>query len=234
MKLYSKISQSIMDTPHSLVALTGGGGKTTLLKKLSTYLKGEGLSVLITTSTKVQNPLFYDYEADYVFRCEKDVLLHDVRKGEKVFYAETGMDVKKVISPRLEVISLLQERYDAIIYEADGSRGLPIKIHSERDPVICAGTTHVFAVMGLDGVGERAYSMVFGDDRDIIVDSRYLSSYVSDPDGLLKGMDGSMENAILLNKADGNMEKIDEVRKVIFPYPCHICSEEKDEIYMSL
>ena len=169
------------------------------------------------------------------FKDELGVLTHEVKKGEKVFYAESSKyDIKKAVSPRLELLSVLKDRYDVILYEADGSRGLPLKIHSERDPVIVEGTTAVIAIMGLGAIGNKAYSVVFGDDSEKSVDSRYLESYLKNPDGLLKGMSTGTENIIVVNQADSYEDKIEEVRKVKFPYPVFIASEERDEIYLSI
>ncbi len=235
MKLTETLFSSLIRKDRTQIAITGGGGKTTLLRLLSSFCRAEGLSVLITTTTKMQNPLFYDYEADYVYLDEKDVLLHEVRKGEKVFFANRAdYDIKKVLSPRLEVLSLLKERYDVLIYEADGSRGLPLKIHSERDPVIIDGTDSVIAVMGLSAIGEKAYSVVFGDDSDRDVDASYIRDYLVSPEGLLKGMSGHTENVIIINQADGYEDRIDEVRKVVFPCRTYVASEVRNEVYVSL
>ena len=235
MQLTKELYSALVKNGKAVIAITGGGGKTTLLRKLSTYLKKQSLSVLITTTTKIQNPLFYDYEADFIFKDELGILTHEVEKGEKVFYAESSKyDIKKTVSPRLELLSVLKDRYDVLLYEADGSRGLPLKIHSERDPVIIDGTTTVIAVMGLSAIGEKAYSVVFGDDSDKIVDSEYITSYLRDPDGLTKGMKAYTDNVIVVNQCDGHEDKMDEVMKVRFPYPVFIASEENDEVYLSV
>ena len=235
MQLTKELYSLLVKNDKAVIAITGGGGKTTLLRKFSTCLKNLDLSVLITTTTKIQNPLFYDYEADYIFKDELGVLTHEVKKGEKVFYAESSKyDIKKTVSPRQEVLSLLKDRYDVILYEADGSRGLPIKIHTERDPVIIEGTTAVIAVMGLSAIGEKAYSVVFGDDSEKTVDSKYLQSYLKDPEGLLKGMSSDTDNVIVVNQADGYENNIEEVEKVRFPYEAFIASEERDEVYLSI
>ena len=232
MKLYETLFEALKNKDRHIIAITGGGGKTTLLKKFSTFLKEKGYSVLITTSVKVQNPLFYDYEADFVFKNEIDVLSHEVKKAEKVFYAEEAIDLKKFKNPRYEVLSVLFNRYDYVLYEADGSRGLPLKYHSARDPVIYDETTSVIAIMGSDGIGEMAYSVVFGDDREKVVDSSYLNAYIRDPEGLFKGMRDDTENIILINKADEfGLDKLKEIESVNFSYPCFVCSEEEDAIY---
>ena len=92
----------------------------------------------------------------------------------------------------------------------------------------------MIAIMGLGAIWNKAYSVVFGDDSEKSVDSRYLESYLKNPDGLLKGMSAGTENVIVVNQADGYEDKIEEVRKVKFPYPVFIASEERDEIYLSI
>ena len=52
------------DEGRDVIAVTGGGGKTTLLSLYGRYLAERGLSVMITTTTKVQSPTFHDYGQD--------------------------------------------------------------------------------------------------------------------------------------------------------------------------
>ncbi len=224
----------LLPPPPASVAITGAGGKTTMLKKLSSAIRDKGFSVLITTTTKIQAPLFYDYDAEHVFTSESAVLSHNVRKGEKVFYAEAFYDIKKTVSPALDVLSVLRKRYDYLLYEADGSRGLPVKIHTERDPVMLDDTNMVIAIMGLSAVGEKAYSAVFGSDSDETVDKAFIESYIASGEGLLKGMNSDMKNVIIINQADDNLDKIEELRDIHFPCRTIFASEEKDEVYLSL
>ena len=160
---------------RGFISITGGGGKTSLMSLLGHALAESGLSVLITTTTKVASPRLHDYGADLVFE-DESILGEEAEKGKLAFYAEHSvLDMKKWIAPREEVLSALYQKYDVIISEADGSRGLPLKLHTERDPVIHPLTTAVIGVMGLWGIGDKIYSSVFGDGRDGIIDDSYLS-----------------------------------------------------------
>ena len=142
MSLIKTIGDYLIGDNGGVVSITGAGGKTSTLKALGQYCREKGLSVLLTTTTKIQSPKTFDYDADYAFTDEGDALLHEPEKGQSVFYAQRAlMDPKKLVSPRLDVLSLLIKRYDVTIIEADGAKGLPLKYHSDRDPVIVDETT---------------------------------------------------------------------------------------------
>ena len=140
--------------------------------------------------------------------------------------------MKKWIAPRYDVLTALYPFYDLIISEADGSRGLPLKIHSSRDPVIHPLTTATVAVMGVWGIGEKAYSVAFGEERGCIVDKDYLKWYLSDPEGLCKGF--GQRNAIVFNAA-GTPEKNTLKMLEGLDYPentrVYLASEMEDEVY---
>lgn len=218
---------------RGFVSVTGGGGKTSFMASFGKHLRDKGLSVLITTTTKVMSPRLHKYGQDMIFSGE-DVLGYRPRKAELVFYAERStMDMKKWLSPRLEVLSALYGFYDVIIAEADGSRGLPLKMHTERDPVIHPLTSATVAVMGSWGIGDKIYSAVFGDGREGIVDADYLSWYMTVPEGLCKGMTG--RKAILINGAeDLSEDSMSMLRGLSYPESAYAVSIREDRIIAKL
>lgn len=232
MKLSKVLSDTLLPEGKGFISITGGGGKTTLLSLIGKELAERGLSVLLTTTVKVMSPYLHNYSADLIFEDEK-VLGHVPEKGKIVFYAEHHtLDMKKWIAPRMETLDILSSFYDVVISEADGSRGLPLKIHTERDPVIHPRTTAVIAVMGLWGVGDKAYSSAFGEDRDIIIDADYLDWYLSDPEGLTKGFQG--RNAIVFNGAESSDENTFRMlESLTYPDNTRVfaASEKEDKVY---
>ena len=215
------IERKIIPDMKGFISITGGGGKTSLMSLLGRFFAEKGRSVIMTTTTKVASPRLHDYGSSLAFG-DESVLCHEPCGGELVFYAEHSvLDMKKWVAPREEVLSVLASRYDIVIAEADGSRGLPLKIHTERDPVIHPCTTAVIAVMGLWGIGDKIYSSVFGDGREGIIDSDYLSWYLNTAEGLSKGFCGN--DAIIFNGADAfdgaiNLHDLD------YPGNCAACS----------
>ena len=226
------LASTLLPEGKGFISITGGGGKTTLMEKLGRYLADNGSSVLMTTTTKVASPRLHQYGADFIFE-DESVLGHKPEKGSLVFYAHHHpMDMKKWIAPREEVLTILSSMYDVVISEADGSRGLPFKIHTERDPVIHPSTTAVIAVAGLWGIGEKAYSAVFGSDEDVPVDRDYLQWYLMAPEGLCKGRTDRF--AIIINGAeklsDDTMRMLDSLE---YPEGAAVfaASEKEDRIH---
>lgn len=225
------LASTLLPEGKGFISITGGGGKTTLMEKLGRYLADNGSSALMTTTTKVASPRLHQYGADFIFE-DESVLGHKPEKGSLVFYAHHHpMDMKKWIAPREEVLTILSSMYDVVISEADGSRGLPFKIHTERDPVIHPSTTASIAVAGLWGIGEKAYSAVFGSDEDVPVDRDYLERYVKMEEGISKGFIGN--NAIVFNGAECvDSSVLDMLMSIVYPENTIVvaASEKEDKI----
>lgn len=234
MELYDELSRFI--DKKSLIAITGGGGKTTLMENLGEALKNKGYSVLITTSTKVASPVFHDYKVDHIYS-DSSVFSHEIKKGESVFYADRSYDSKKWVSPQLRDLEVLATLYDVVLYEADGSRGLPLKYHSERDPVILSGSDIIIGVMGLWGIGHRAYEMCFGDGSDEIIDRSYIEKYLYAKEGLCKGMDNAKCRIFLFNGAESaSKEQLDVIDTIEIKdgYIGYLASEKENKLYGTL
>lgn len=218
---------------NNFISITGGGGKTTLLKLLASCYRNLGKSVLITTTTKIQSPKLFDFNQDRIFFDEKEVLMHEPVKGEIVFYSLRHiMDPKKCVAPPFEVLNILSSRYDVIICEADGAKGLPLKLHTERDPVVLPITSATIAIMGASALGLKGDNVCFGLDSPKIVDFSFLQDLIDDEEGSLKAMAG--RKLLLINQADLLKEEdIKKLRLLRLPHDVEliICSEEKDVIY---
>ncbi len=146
-----------------LIAISGSGGKTTTMKSLALAYKELGDKVLITTSTKIAHPINYNYEYDRFFTTYCDNL-EEPNKNSITLYANS-FEKNKLKSPPLDEIINLTNYYDVVIYEADGSRRLPLKIHSDRDPVIVKGTTCVIEILGLIAYNKDLKDNMFLYDR---------------------------------------------------------------------
>ena len=229
MDLYKTLSEKAAKQ-KSFISLIGGGGKTTLMVGLASYLKGEGKKVLITTTTKIMSPSFHDYKADFIF--SNDTVMDFFPEGPcSVLYALGDEETNKWRCPPIENLSLLRNRYDVIINEADGSKRLPLKVHTQRDPVIPDFTTYTISVMGLWGIGKKACDVAFGDGRDIVVEKAYLQWYLDDPECLLKG--SIMGNrAIIFNGAEA-FEDFDLLKQLKYPKDVFVCtaSEMEGKLY---
>ncbi|HAQ05077.1 MAG: selenium cofactor biosynthesis protein YqeC [Acidimicrobiales bacterium] len=129
-----------------IVALVGGGGKSTLLRALG-ELHGRG--TILTTTTKMgsdqtgeANLLISPSEKELADALggNAPVMIWDRVKGEKAF----GVD------PSLPKGWLPEAT--RVIVEADGARRHPAKAPAPYEPVLPQGVTTVIAVIGADAI----------------------------------------------------------------------------------
>lgn len=234
MDLYSFLEDRLINGRHSFISVTGGGGKTTFLISFGEWLKNKGKSILLTTTTKLASPLYVDYHVDS-FCSSIDAVC--ARKGASLSFAHIDESTGKLIYPGRDELASVESLFDVVIAEADGSRGLPIKVHSKRDPVIPEETTAVVSIIGGWGVGKKSFDVVFGEKRDLVVDRDYLIEFLSSPEGPCKGMRDDTTNIILINGYDiMSEEQIDVVSSLVFPrgVEAFLVSERKGEVYRAL
>jgi probable selenium-dependent hydroxylase accessory protein YqeC len=236
MDLLNKIDELLFDPKieNNVIAITGGGGKTTTMIALGEYYKAKGYSVLLSTSTKVQSPRVFDFKTNHSFYDECSFFSHEPLKGESVVFVEQHiMDSKKALSPRSEILPIMSKKYDVTILEADGARCLPLKIHSERDPVIPSNVSAVLAIAGMSSLNHSAANFCMGEaDMEKIVNKEYLQSLIDDREGLLKRIENNHKSTILFNQSD-LISKLDiEILKsLISPSPIIVGSIKENKIY---
>lgn len=140
-----------------LVALVGGGGKTTALFALATELAAQGKRVITTTTTRLygtqgkQSPAWCGID-----EVEQLGSLLD-KYGQCLVTVSRDMeDGGKIQGITPEQLALLYARadVDAIVVEADGSRKRPFKAPAPYEPVIPPESTHVVAIVGADIFGK--------------------------------------------------------------------------------
>ncbi len=203
MKLLEKIASLVPEKENVFISITGGGGKSSLMKDLAAFYKAQGKKVLITTSTHIQSYLFYDWGTDRNFTMFEEACAFNPDGPCCILYASNMQDdVQRLKAPFEERVHQLSRRYDVTICEADGSRHLPLKFHTSRDPVIYPFSDITIAVMGAWAYGKEAWEVTFGYDGDNLVDQTFLNHYISSPDGLLKGR----PDYVLVNGLDGDVK----------------------------
>ena len=131
-----------------IISVVGSGGKTTLIKNLAKQYRGEGKTVLVTTST-------------HMF-IEEDTLLTDdaaviIRALQENGYAMAGIPAGiKFKSLSRETFAEVSSYADVVLVEADGSKSLPLKFPNATEPVIPEGTDEIIVVCGLNALGQKA------------------------------------------------------------------------------
>lgn len=187
---------------RGVTALVGGGGKTTLMRRLGEELQHQG-RVVLCTSTHVMRPdmtVLIDPEAGEVSRAlEQERLIFIGGYGEDGRLGPCGL----VTSGEVKHLA------DYVIVEADGSKRLPFKAPAGHEPVLPPGTGHVVAVAGMSGMylpirevchRPHLYAALVGKEQDAPVTPADCALVLSHPQGQRKGVTGKF--SVLLNQAE--------------------------------
>ncbi|MDR1020530.1 MAG: putative selenium-dependent hydroxylase accessory protein YqeC, partial [Synergistaceae bacterium] len=210
----------------SLVAVTGGGGKTSLLFSLARYLQKDG-SVLVTTTTKIGRS--YPCGAEEYLISEK-LSLDDLRAAlsraaDTVVVGDSVRGPKLIgVAPEMAVTFFSGGLAEHVLAECDGSRGLPFKAYEDYEPVIpscatlhivVAGSEILYAPLSSENVFrfdllKKRWGINDGEAIPIETLARILES----PSEYLKDTPKDAARLLLFNKCDllfdGDRDKISE------------------------
>ena len=132
-----------------LIAIVGGGGKTSLMFALAATLPGR---VVVTTTTRI-------FAAQ--MRLAPAVVYADdlaplgpllEQHGRCLVVGHVDGDKARGVDPDLPARLLARPDVDFVVVEADGSRLRPVKAPAGHEPVIPPQTTLVVSVAGLDAL----------------------------------------------------------------------------------
>ncbi|MCP4424775.1 MAG: putative selenium-dependent hydroxylase accessory protein YqeC, partial [Chloroflexi bacterium] len=147
-----------LDAPKSpqLVAIVGGGGKSSLMFTLARALSGR---VVTTTTTRIFAAQMKLAPAVCYADDLSNLGAYLERFGTTLVVGAvgSGKDKEKALGvpPQLPGQLLARPDVDFVLVEADGSRMRPIKAPASHEPVIPPGTTLVAPTMGIDALDGR-------------------------------------------------------------------------------
>lgn len=129
MEHHSAMSSFGLENSH-VTAIVGGGGKSSLMAALGKEYHRRGETVIMTTTTHIRPPRENGYMGDDA------AVLGSLLASCRLMTVGTMSEERKFgPSPLLEQ---LPELADRVIIEADGTKGLPLKVPNDREPVIPA------------------------------------------------------------------------------------------------
>jgi probable selenium-dependent hydroxylase accessory protein YqeC len=245
------LTEALALRPGSVVALVGGGGKTSTLVRLCQESAREGRRALATTTTRMKmeelapmdDVLLWDDQDDLGQTWKScrnstagdapwiDALLHGrERHGTSATFLGRTLMRDKVIGLPSEFLGDLIGRlkWDAVVVEADGSRGRSIKGHRLGEPAIPLCATHCVVVIGADGIGQPVNEEYF--HRPEVIQEltgvgwgeplppRRIVDLFRHPRGLLSKIPGDVEVAVYVNKAplgSDHAEAIELAREIL-------------------
>ena len=141
-----------------VISLVGAGGKTTLLYALGRELSALRYGIILTTTTKIfepePSPFFRQFLSPDLSAVRKWVAGH-LHRHQCLLLARERLPNGKLegIPPEWVGELIMMDGVSAIVSEADGAAGRPLKAPREGEPVIPENTTLIVPVMGIDGMG---------------------------------------------------------------------------------
>ena len=200
-----------------IIALVGGGGKTTLMFALAKELSIQGHRVITTTTTKIVEPSAQDTPQLLLVGDRGnglDLLDRQLEINRHVTLASERLDSFKLkgLSPEfIKQIDLLNLA-PYVIVEADGAKQRPLKAPSDTEPVIPENTTLVITVTGIDALGcrlneERVFrsdiaARLLGVSLDSVVSIEAIAALITSPQGIAKGSPPEARVIPFINKMD--------------------------------
>lgn len=153
-----QLADSFRIDSKAIVAFVGAGGKTSAMFRLADELCARGQRVITTTTTRMgvtqtgmqRLPLRYEASPGFVEQVRAALDQHS-----RVHIIGDQVEVGKVGGVPSAFIDELatQDFADAILYEADGARGLSFKAPAAHEPVIASKTTLVVSIVGASVFG---------------------------------------------------------------------------------
>ncbi len=224
------ISVSAPKNQNPCIALLGGGGKTSLMKKLGAELSSNGQRVILTSLTRMLNdPDDHVRILDYSER----KLIPEILDSESPLHIMTG----KTNESKLQGWSseFLREIYsipDVCIFECDGARNLPLKCHNDRDPEVPDFVSQVLIIVGADVINTtlrdglihrpELFIRKWKIDRDFILHADFLAEVLTSEKGYLQKVPHNQEIIFYINKTDIDLDSSrDLAEKIAERSRCH-------------
>jgi probable selenium-dependent hydroxylase accessory protein YqeC len=201
------------------VALVGAGGKTSSMFALARAAAEAGARVLVTTTTRILDPSRVSEREGAGFGrllIEAEPMSEKARAriaaaGDRVVLA-AGIEGDKLVGIAPDEVDALAPLFDLCLVEADGSRGLPIKAPSDREPVIPQSAAAVLGFVGLEALGApmdgravhrpELFGPLVGCALGSAIRVEHVVALAFSPEGLFKGAPRGASRIVVLNKAD--------------------------------
>lgn len=138
-----------------VIALNGAGGKTSLIRRLAWEGMKQGLKVLVATTTHMAMParlgVFTSEAGDVKAMLDRESVAVAGRAATNGKIAFAGRALYEAVCPMA----------DLVLVEADGSKGLPLKVPGPGEPVVPDLADMILCVSGLSAMGQPARDKCF-------------------------------------------------------------------------
>jgi len=210
--------------PH-VISFTGGGGKTSTMRRLTGELVDRGRRVVCTSTTRLaaseveESPgvvwvtharLPFDQIAAALDKHGQCLLVApEIVEGNLPKYPGIAPGLVDELAVRAAEYGV-----DSVIVEADGAKMMPLKAPAEHEPSLPSTTTLLAPIAGMDAMGLRIEAPLvhrperirealgLAPDSDERVTPERMAKLLISPAGGRKGLSPSSRFMPILNKAD--------------------------------
>jgi probable selenium-dependent hydroxylase accessory protein YqeC len=197
----------------TIVAITGGGGKTTTLRTLGEQLQGK---VWESTTTHLGTDQLdiaeHQFCVEHIDRASIDswlayrtcLLTGDFTLDDRV-HGPTEVQMK-------EIYQAAREQQVSLVLEADGSRSRPLKAPGTNEPATPSWAQVVITVVGLSVLGQpfsdetvhrvQPYAEITGAQPGDLILMPDIVKLLINPRGGLKNSPATARKVVLFNQAD--------------------------------
>jgi len=209
--------------PREVVALVGGGGKTTAMYRLCGEAAARGRRAVASGTARFTEP-FGGTTAPLLADEDEGRLVAEVRRAISAapwLIACTGRGSKERLQPiSYETVDALSRdaAIDLLALEADGSAMRAFKAPAAHEPAIPSAATLVVAVVGADIFGRPLTEELVHRPQRVIaltgarmgapVTPAVVAAVIASPDGGRRGVPASARFAVLINKVTPGREGV--------------------------
>lgn len=150
----------LLEIRPGVTAVTGGGGKTTLLRTLGEELAETGSRVLLCATTKI-----FPFEGLPNLTDPAETALAEALEARRLVCAGAPVPgTGKLTAPGIPMRKLAVLA-DYVLAEADGAAGRPLKAHAPHEPAVPPEANQTVHVIGASGFGRPVREAVHRPER---------------------------------------------------------------------
>ncbi|TDI84129.1 MAG: putative selenium-dependent hydroxylase accessory protein YqeC [Caldithrix sp.] len=244
MPFYSLLDPPINSFKGQIISVIGGGGKSSLLKKIGRELVKLNLKVILTTTTKIE-PFPNTAVVLLQGRGEdiREELTYMLDELKIIMVAKKRYHGNKLVGVNPEVVQKFKKYANIVLVEADGARQRPFKTHMPHEPVIPAATDKVIIVIGSEIVHKplndetvhRAdlFAKKWNMELEAKLTRKIIAKELLSTAGYIGKIPLTSNVAIFINKTDLNLDRAKSLAEYLMKkcdYPIFLGSIKNNSI----
>ena len=186
-----------------MIAVVGGGGKTSLLFRLAEECREAGKTVALTTTTHMGKRSDFPMTAGGA----KEEIFNLLQQEKVVLVGEQDQKTpEKISGVDLDTLKYLKKSADVVLVEADGSKHLPLKAHASYEPVVPPESSHTILVAGASGFGAPISQAVHRPERFCTLTGAQLQDLVTPELAALAIAREGLARQVFLNQVESRSD----------------------------